>query len=67
MGLKVKGGTLMKLGICNETFKEGERSWPLKRVMEYVSNLDYQGLEIAPFTLASSVGEFVPLPLVGVH
>jgi len=47
----------MKLGICNETFKEGERFWPLKRVMKYVSDLGYQGLEIAPFTLASSVEE----------
>jgi len=51
---------LIKLGICNETFKEKKEFWPLKKVMEYISRLGYQGLEIAPFTLASSVEEISP-------
>ncbi len=45
----------MKLGICNETFKEENKFWPLRKVMEYISRVGYQGIEIAPFTLASSV------------
>jgi len=44
----------MKLGICNETFKEEGKFWSLEKTLEYISNLGYQGLEIAPFTLAPS-------------
>ncbi len=51
---------MIKLGICNETFSEGSRFWPLKRVMDYISNLGYQGIEIAPFTLAPSVEDISP-------
>ena len=51
---------MIKLGICNETFKEKREFWPSKKVMEYISRLGYQGLEIAPFTLASSVEEISP-------
>ncbi|MCD6232012.1 sugar phosphate isomerase/epimerase [Candidatus Aerophobetes bacterium] len=50
----------MKLGICNETFKEDNKFWPLKDIMEYIANLGYEGIEFAPFTLASSVEE-IPL------
>lgn len=46
---------MIKLGICNETFKEENKFWPLRRVMEYISRAGYQGIEIAPFTLAPSV------------
>ena len=45
----------MKLGICNETFKEENKFWSLRKVMEYISTVGYQAIEIAPFTLASSV------------
>lgn len=47
----------MKVGICNETFRENDKFWSLKDIMEYISSLGYQGIEFAPFTLASSVEE----------
>lgn len=50
----------MKIGICNETFKEEGGFWPLEKTVEYISSLGYEGIEIAPFTLASSVKE-IPL------
>ena len=50
----------MKLGICNETFKEENKFWPLRRVMEYISRVGYQAIEIAPFTLAPSVEDISP-------
>ena len=46
---------MIKLGICNETFKDENKFWPLRKVMEYISRVGYQGIEIAPFTLAPSV------------
>jgi sugar phosphate isomerase/epimerase len=39
---------MMKLGICNELFED----WDFPRVCRVVSELGYDGLEIAPFTLA---------------
>lgn len=48
---------MIKLGICNETFKEEDKFWSLKRIMNYISGVGYQGVEIAPFTLAPSVKE----------
>ncbi len=50
----------MKLGICNETFKEENKFWPLRKVMEYISRVGYQAIEIAPFTLAPSVEDISP-------
>jgi len=47
----------MKIGICNETFKKNDKFWSLEDIMEYISSLGYQGIEFAPFTLASSVEE----------
>jgi sugar phosphate isomerase/epimerase len=41
----------MRYAICNETFE----GWSHERVCEYVASLGYQGLEIAPFTLASRI------------
>jgi len=38
----------MKYGICNETFEK----WPFEKVCKYVKQVGYDGLEIAPFTLA---------------
>jgi sugar phosphate isomerase/epimerase len=38
----------MRYAICNETFE----GWDHERVCRFVAGLGYQGLEIAPFTLA---------------
>jgi sugar phosphate isomerase/epimerase len=44
---------MMKFGICNELFE----GWELSRVCEVVKKLGYDGLEIAPFTLAPRISE----------
>ena len=41
----------MKFAICNEIFKD----WKLEDVFTYAARLGYNGVEIAPFTLANSV------------
>jgi sugar phosphate isomerase/epimerase len=38
----------MKLSICNELFEH----WPWPRLCQFVSETGYEGLEVAPFTLA---------------
>ena len=38
----------MKYAICNELFE----NWPFERVCRFCSELGYEGLELAPFTLA---------------
>ena len=43
----------MKFAICNEIFKD----WKLEDVFAYAARLGYAGVEIAPFTLADSVGQ----------
>ena len=43
----------MKIGICNEIFKD----WPIEEVFPYIKSIGYEGIEIAPFTLASDVRE----------
>ncbi|MCM8765198.1 MAG: sugar phosphate isomerase/epimerase [Candidatus Omnitrophica bacterium] len=43
----------MKTGICNEIFS----GWSIEETIKYVKKVGYDGLEIAPFTLASSVVE----------
>lgn len=43
----------MRYAICNETFE----GWDHPRVCRFVAELGYQGLEIAPFTLARSIEE----------
>ena len=47
----------MKISICNELFQ----GWPIERVFEYAAQLGYDGVEIAPYTLADSVTE-ISLP-----
>ncbi|MCM8821867.1 MAG: sugar phosphate isomerase/epimerase [Candidatus Omnitrophica bacterium] len=41
----------MKTGICNEIFS----GWSIEETIKYVKSIGYDGLEIAPFTLANSV------------
>ncbi len=46
----------MKISICNELFQ----GWPIEKVFDYVAQIGYDGVEIAPFTLADSVTEISP-------
>jgi sugar phosphate isomerase/epimerase len=46
----------MRYAICNETFE----GWEHERVCRFVAGLGYQGLELAPFTLAPRITD-VPL------
>jgi len=46
----------MKISICNELFQ----GWPIEKVFDYAARLGYDGVEIAPFTLADSVTEISP-------
>jgi sugar phosphate isomerase/epimerase len=41
----------MRYAICNETFE----GWDHERVCRFVAGLGYQGLEVAPFTLAPRI------------
>lgn len=41
----------MKFSICNEVFQD----WDIQRVFKYVSNIGYDGVEIAPFTISDNV------------
>lgn len=47
----------MKFGICNEIFNDWK---DINRTIDYVKEIGYDGLEIAPFTLAQYVTE-IPL------
>jgi sugar phosphate isomerase/epimerase len=47
---------MIKLGICNELFE----GWELPHVCRAVRELGYDGMEIAPFTLAPSINEVSP-------
>ena len=40
----------MRFAICNELFE----GWPWEKVCEFARGLGYEGLEVAPFTLADS-------------
>jgi sugar phosphate isomerase/epimerase len=46
----------MRYAICNETFE----GWDHARVCRFVAGLGYQGLELAPFTLAPRVTDVPP-------
>src|ERR1700686_5114617 len=43
----------MRYAICNETFE----GWAFPRVCEVCASLGYQGLELAPFTLAPRIAD----------
>jgi sugar phosphate isomerase/epimerase len=47
---------MMKYAICNETFE----GWDHERVCRFAGQLGYQGLELAPFTLARLITEVTP-------
>ncbi len=47
----------MRFAICNEIFQ----GWTHEAVLDYCAKLGYDGLEIAPFTLAKTVNDFSPL------
>jgi D-psicose/D-tagatose/L-ribulose 3-epimerase len=55
-GKKMSRKSPMKISICNELFQ----GWPIEKVFEYAAQLGYDGVEIAPFTLADSVTEISP-------
>ena len=46
----------IKISICNELFQ----GWPIEKVFQYAAGLGYDGVEIAPYTLADSVTEIPP-------
>src|SRR5262245_16211444 len=47
---------MIKLGICNELFE----GWEFDRVCRTVKELGYEGLELAPFTLAPRITDVTP-------
>jgi len=47
---------MIKLGICNELFE----NWEFDRVCQFVKGAGYDGLEIAPFTLAPLITDLAP-------
>ena len=46
----------MKFAICNEQFE----GWEFDRVCRFVRSVGYEGLELAPFTLAPSITDVSP-------
>jgi sugar phosphate isomerase/epimerase len=46
----------LRFAICNELFE----GWGWERVCEYARSLGYEGLEVAPFTLADSAEQVSP-------
>ena len=46
----------MKYAICNETFE----GWEWERICALSASLGYEGLEVAPFTLATHIGQVTP-------
>jgi len=43
-----------RFAICNELFE----GWPLERVLTYCAGVGYDGVEVAPFTLAKDIRDF---------
>jgi sugar phosphate isomerase/epimerase len=46
----------MKLAICNELFE----NWPWEKLCDFVRSVGYQGIEVAPFTLAERAEWITP-------
>ena len=57
------GENRMKISICNELFQ----GWPIEKVFDYAAQLGYDGVEIAPYTLADSVTEISSLKRKGIR
>src|SRR6266852_6378749 len=55
-GCKKSPSIDMRYAICNETFE----GWDHARVCRLVADLGYQGLELAPFTLAPRITDVSP-------
>jgi len=67
----------IKFAICNELFE----GWPLERVLTYCAEVGYDGVEVAPFTLAKDIRDLTPeqvaamrqaagkagIPIIGLH
>lgn len=47
---------MIKFGICNELFED----WEFARVCEFVKEAGYEGIELAPFTLAPLIIDLAP-------
>lgn len=47
---------MFKYAICNETYQD----WPLAKAFAHAKNLGYDGIEIAPFTLAETAYDVTP-------
>ncbi len=45
----------MHFAICNETFQQDGQQWPMERIIPYCAEIGYEGIEVAPFTLAATV------------
>lgn len=46
----------MQFAICNETFQD----WPFDKAFQFARDLGYTGIEIAPFTMATSAYDITP-------
>jgi sugar phosphate isomerase/epimerase len=46
----------MKFAICNELFE----NWPWEKICSFSREIGYQGLEVAPFTLAEHAAQITP-------
>ena len=53
----------IRFGICNELFE----GWPLARVLPYCAQVGYEGVEVAPFTLAEDIRDLAPAAVVGMR
>ena len=53
----------MKFGVCNEIFQ----GWEIEAAMKYAAGIGYDGIELAPFTLARTITEISPAQRQRIH